>query len=432
MNLILLTKSTTPIIGWIAALFGYVMEFIYNVTYWVFGVENIGVAIIVFTVLLNICMIPLLISQQKSTRINAVIQPEIKAIQNKYKNKTDQQSQVRMQAETQAVYDKYGASMTGGCLTSLITLPIMLGLYRIILNMPAYIGMFKVYFTNVASALQTQTNYVTILADLASSNSISGDLTQTNILVDLMYKFDSSEWAELANLFPQVAQTINVNAAKIMDVLKFGPINLMESPGLRFTWALLIPILAGVTQWVSTKLMTVQTPDQEDNPMGSSMKMMNWMFPLMSVFFCFTFPCYIGIYWVVNSGSRIPIQLLINHIVNKEDINEIVRKNIEKKNKKRARKGQPPLSEKTVEKNIEDLEKKYKMQNARTEQTTNKYKASSLKDKADLGKQVNNTEYYNSRAAKPGSLAAKANMVKEYNEKTGTKTGNKSGSSNKK
>ena len=188
-----MTKSSTFIIGWIASLFGYIMEFIYDITNSIFGIENIGLAIIVFTILTNVAMIPLLLKQQKSMKINGIIQPEIQSIQKKYKGKTDQKSQIRLQAETQAVYDKYGASMTGGCLTSFISLPIMLGLYRIILNMPAYIRSFQVYFTNVASQIQLQDGFVAKLEELASANAIKGDLTQTNILVDLMYKFDGSE-----------------------------------------------------------------------------------------------------------------------------------------------------------------------------------------------------------------------------------------------
>lgn len=424
--MILLTKDSTFIIGWIASLFGYVMEFIYNMTNTLFGIENIGVAIIVFTVLVALAMAPLTLKQQKSMKINNIIQPEIQAIQKKYRGKDDQKSQIRMQAETQAVYDKYGASMTGGCLTSFITLPIMLGLYRVIYNMPAYIGSFKLYFTNVASQIVNQEGFVEKLADLASANAVKGDLTQTNILVDLMYKFDSSEWAQLAEIFPEISGVIVENANKIKDVLMFGPINLMEAPGLKLSWALLIPILAGLCQWLSTKLMTPASQknrNNDDDPMGSSMKMMNTIFPLMSVFFCFTFPCYIGIYWVANSAVRIPIQLVVNKIVDNKDVNELVKENIEKKNKKRAKKGLPPLSEKTVEKNIEELEKKYAMSGtaASGSSSSTKRAASYSRNLADAGKQVNNTEYYNSRSAKPGSMAAKANMVKEYNEKNNKK-----------
>lgn len=419
MDFILLTKSNTFIIGWIASLFGYIMEFIYNVTNTIFGIENIGLAIIVFTILTNVAMIPLMLRQQKSMKINNIIQPELKAVQKKYKGKEDQKSQIRMQAETQAVYDKYGASMTGGCLTSFISLPIMLGLYRIILNMPAYIRSFQVYFTNIASQIQQQSGFVEMLSEMAKAKAIKGDLTETNILIDLMYKFKGADWVQLEEMFPAISGVIAENSAKISKILSFGPINLMESPGLKLSWALLIPILAGLTQWISTRMMTPpsQNSNDEDDPMGSSMKMMNNIFPLMNVIFCFTFPCYIGIYWVANSASRIPIQYFVNKMVEKEDVNEIVRKNIEKKNKKRAKKGLPPLSEKTVEKNIEDLEKKYNMQGTAAASYSSRYGTSSMRAKADAGKQVNNTEYYNSRAAKPGSMAAKVNMVKEYNEK---------------
>jgi YidC/Oxa1 family membrane protein insertase len=238
-----------------------------------------------------------------------------------------------------------------------------------------------------------------------------------------MYKFDSSEWAALKELFPAISEVITTNANKIMEVTSFGPINLLESPGLRLSWALLIPLLAGGSQWLTTKLMTPKNANanMEENSMAASLSTMNTVMPLMTVVFCFTFPCYIGIYWVANSVSRLPIQFFVNKHVEKENVDDIIRKNIAKKNKKRAKKGLPPLSEQTVEKNIADLEKKYNV-SLKEEPASSKYATSSQRVKtADAGKQVNNTEYYNSRAAKPGSLAAKAGMVRDYNEKNGTK-----------
>ena len=99
LNPIYATKSNTFIIGWVAALLGLIMNGLFNA-----GFHNIGVCIILFTVIVNILMLPLTIKQQKTSKLTAFMQPEIQAIQKKYKGKTDQQSQSRMQAETQAVY----------------------------------------------------------------------------------------------------------------------------------------------------------------------------------------------------------------------------------------------------------------------------------------------------------------------------------------
>ena len=75
LDIVLLTKSSTPIIGWFAEILGFIMNLIFDM-----GITNIGVAIIIFTLVINIIMIPLTINQQKSQKLQAVIQPEIKAI----------------------------------------------------------------------------------------------------------------------------------------------------------------------------------------------------------------------------------------------------------------------------------------------------------------------------------------------------------------
>ena len=80
LDVVLLTKSSTPVIGWFAEILGFIMNLIFDL-----GITNIGVAIIIFTLVINIIMIPLTINQQKSQKLMAVIQPEIKSIQDKYK-----------------------------------------------------------------------------------------------------------------------------------------------------------------------------------------------------------------------------------------------------------------------------------------------------------------------------------------------------------
>ena len=104
-SMILATKSGTPIIGQIAVVMGWIMNAIYKVLDAV-GIQNIGLCIIIFSILIYLCMTPLQIKQQKFSKLSAIMQPEIQKIQKKYQGKKDQDSMMKMQEETQAVYRK--------------------------------------------------------------------------------------------------------------------------------------------------------------------------------------------------------------------------------------------------------------------------------------------------------------------------------------
>ena len=142
---IFLTKSTMPIIGWIAEILGYVISGIY----WCLekiGLPNIGLAIILYTFVMYLLMTPLQVKQQKFSKMNSIMMPEIRKIQDKYKNKKDQASAAKMQQETQAVYEKYGVSPTGSCVQMFIILPVMLALYQVIYKIPGYITSVRSLF----------------------------------------------------------------------------------------------------------------------------------------------------------------------------------------------------------------------------------------------------------------------------------------------
>ena len=122
----LLTQSG-GILGPIASVLGIIMDFLFQIT-GQFGILNVGLCIILFTIVTKMLMLPLTIKQQKTTKLMSVMNPEIQAIQNKYKGKTDNESMQRQNVEIQAVYEKYGTSMTGGCLPLLIQMLILFAL----------------------------------------------------------------------------------------------------------------------------------------------------------------------------------------------------------------------------------------------------------------------------------------------------------------
>ena len=154
MTGIVLTKYDGFILGPIARVLGVLMNGIFNVLDLI-GIPNIGLSIILFTIVIYLLMMPLTIKQQKFSKLSAKMNPELQAIQAKYKNKKDNDSMMAMNAETRAVYAKYGVSPSGSCVQLLIQMPILFALYRVIYAMPAYVGKIGDTFRVLADKIIT-------------------------------------------------------------------------------------------------------------------------------------------------------------------------------------------------------------------------------------------------------------------------------------
>ena len=334
--------GTWPIIKQLAYLLGFVMRGIFLVLD-AMGIHSIALCVILFTVITRLLLMPLTVRQQKFTKMTAVMQPELQAIQKKYAGKKDNASMQRMQIEQQLVYEKYGVNMSAGCLPSLLQIVLLFALYPVIYNLEMHI--------------------------------------------------------------PQLA---NFSAEQIKAMYTmFGVIDLKATPTLGFNPTVLIPILAALAQFGSTQLMMANQPAADDNPMSSSLKTMNYTMPIMSLVFCFSFPCFIGVYWIVMSVVMLIQQYGINKYMAKIKIEDLIKENLEKQNKKRAKKGLPPLAANA------------NMNTKNVSHEVDKRMAQRQAMMAGRDEQIKkSTEYYNNNSkAKPGSLAAKAGMVKAYNEK---------------
>ena len=115
-----------PIIGWVSEILGWMINVIYSGLELI-GITNIGLSIILFTLVVYLLMTPLQIKQQKFSKLNAVMQPEIQKIQKKYNGKKDQDSMMKQNEEISAVYQKYGVSPTGSCVQLLVQMPVLAG-----------------------------------------------------------------------------------------------------------------------------------------------------------------------------------------------------------------------------------------------------------------------------------------------------------------
>lgn len=415
---VLLTKSTMPIVNWVAEVLGWLMNGIYSI-----GVHNLGLCIIIFTLVIYAFMTPLQIKQQKFAKMNAVMAPELQNIQKKYRGKKDQNSQLKMQEETMGVYEKYGVSPTGSCLQMLIQMPIFFALYQVIIKIPGYIGGIKDVFASAVSHITDVSGYSDIIFQFVKDNAIknsyipmSGKLSSDHV-VDFLYSLSPAQWDKLADVdkFQGFADVLNQTADQLHPMQNFLGLNIADNPWalIQSGWstqhyllifaAVLIPVLAWATQVLNMKLVQTasNTSDGTPSQMETTMKTMNTFMPLMTAFICFTFPVGIGIYWIIGAVIRSVQQVVINRHLNNMDMDDFIKKNKAKMDKKKAKLGVTS----------QNISQQAKMNVRNIEEP----KRATIADKS---KSVKNTNTASCTAevpkTKPGSLASKANMVAQF------------------
>lgn len=438
MSDILLTAYPGSILGPIAKLLGMLMDWIYSGISNITGgrVESVVLSIVIITIIIYMCLLPLTIKQQKFSKLSQKMQPEMQAIQAKYKNKKDQASMMAMQEETQLLYQKYGISPMGSCVQMLIQMPILFALYRVFYNIPAYLSGVKGSFTGLVDSIQQTSGYQDTLVSLMEKYNVvtssglnasnaaskladaSGDAL-SNYIIDILYKLPSKGWDALMDgkFFDGIQSAVEKTHDALLHFNYFLGLNISDTPWYiiksNFTdkpdkWllfvilALLIPVLSYLTQMVNIKLMPQATNGNDQ--MASQMKMMNLMMPLMSLFFCFTVPVGLGIYWICSALVRGIQQFFVNRHIENLDLEAVMAKNEEKAKNKRKKMG---LSEDYIKKAAQ-------------------IKTKSIDSKANVSASADTEEKLAKAAeykanAKAGSLASKANMVKEFNERNSRK-----------
>lgn len=438
MSDILLTAYPGSILGPIAKLLGILMDWIYSGISNITGgrVESVVLSIVIITIIIYMCLLPLTIKQQKFSKLSQKMQPEMQAIQAKYKNKKDQASMMAMQEETQLLYQKYGISPMGSCVQMLIQMPILFALYRVFYNIPAYLSGVKGSFTGLVDSIQQTSGYQNTLVSLMEKYNVvtssglnasnaaskladaSGD-TLSNYIIDILYKLPSKGWDALMDgkFFDGIQNAVEKTHDALLHFNYFLGLNISDTPWYiiksNFTdkpdkWllfvilALLIPVLSYLTQMLNIKLMPQATNGNDQ--VANQMKMMNLMMPLMSLFICFTVPVGLGIYWICSALVRGIQQFFVNRHIENLDLEAVMAKNEEKAKKKREKMG---------------LSKDYIKKAAQI-------KTKSIDNKANVSVSAGTEEKLAKAAeykanAKAGSLASKANMVKEFNERNSRK-----------
>lgn len=422
MTDILLTAYDGAILGPIAKVLGWIMNGIYTAM-GAIGIHNVGLSIILFTIVVYILLFPLTYKQQKFSKLSQKMNPELQAVQKKYKGKQDQASMQAMQEETQLIYQKYGVSPMGSCVQMLIQMPLLLALYRVFMNVPAYVSSVKADYLDLVNGIMatdgyqnTMTSFVekmNLLATTRADFTGSDKTVLSNYIVDVLYKMNSSGWDNLKDVFPNLSDLITSTHSVVEGVNKFIALNISDTPmyiikdsfashqWLMIIAALLVPVISYLSQVINIKMMP-QASTGDNDQMAAQMKMMNNIMPLFSLVMCFTVPVGLGIYWIAGAVVRCIQQFFLNKHFDKLDLDEIIKKNQEKAKKKREKMGiaenQIREAARVNTKKIENTAKQSTVTSAQKELELEKAKAA----KAN---------------AKAGSMAAKANMVKDFNER---------------
>ena len=417
MTGIILTQYSGKIVGPIARLIGYVMNGLYMFLNDVFSIQNIALCIILFTIIIYILMTPLTYKQQKFSRLQQEMQPEINAIREKYKDKKDQVSVQRMNEEMQMVYQKYGVSTMGSCLQLLINFPIFIAMYQVVRNVPAYVSSVKDVYIPLVDKIVNTDGFQKIMENVLKDSGAAGiglnfetAASTSNSIIDVLYAMPSHGWDVLRDNFSGLTDIITSTEATVSHFNNlFGisiansPINLISSGWNEKNFALIfgaimVPLLSYLTQVLNIKLMTTNTnaAASENDAMARQMKTMNTMMPLFSLVMVFSVPVGAGIYWIAGSVIRSVQQVVLNRHMKNLDLEAIIEKNKEKAKKKREKQG--------IHEN--QISNTARINTKKTEYVTSQEKEEKLYHAAECA-----------RSAKKGSLLEKANMVKDFNER---------------
>ena len=297
------------------------------------GISKIGVAIVVITFLIKLAMLPLTFSQQKTAKINQLMQPEIKAVKGKYKGRNDTASMQRQQEEIKAVYEKYGISQTGGCVQLLIQIPILFALFQVFRNIPLYVNKIKVPLLGVFGAIQGDSNFLSIMNDKFGGVNWEAQDDALNAL----NAFSAEQWNSLKELFPANADLISEASAKVLNMNHIFGVNITVAPSQVWGIAILIPICAGIAQFISAKLG--QSTTAADQGSKITQTIMLFMMPVISVVIAFRSPAGLGIYWTATAVFQAIFQVFINRHYKKLTADEVIQKALEKKRKKMEKRG---------------------------------------------------------------------------------------------
>ena len=318
-------RQPGKIVGPFADLMGKVYNLLFELLHSNTSAGSLGLAIIIFTLIVKLILFPLMVKQQKSSFKMQALQPELMKIRKKYEGKTDQMSQQRMAFEMQEFQKKNGVSMVSGCLPMLIQLPILYALFYLFQNAYVYVDVIGHNYTDIANAIvnipvslrmEVFQPFAREFANAYKNVAIIKDgidMGQVNEVVMLVNYLKPDDWnVILQNLGDAGSSLVPLLATK-SSIETFLTIPLVSKAGLHFP-GIIIPIAAGVTTWLQSKIMMMMNPQNSDpgNPAAAMTKSMLYTMPIMMGVFAINMPAGLGLYWTISNLFGILQQVILS------------------------------------------------------------------------------------------------------------------------
>jgi YidC/Oxa1 family membrane protein insertase len=274
----------------------WIMDLIYSV------VGSYGVTVILFTLVIKLLILPLDIKQRNSMRKMQDIQPKIDEINKKYEKDPEKKS-----AKTMELYKKEKINPLGGCLPMLIQMPILFAMFAVMRHIAGEEAVKMVQAVTDGAAFAPE-GFLWI-HNIWQPDNILANVIPT--ITDMAGNLATVKGNAL--LSQEVIDVVRANYSIVMQ-----PLMEQFNVGMANGWAIL-PILAGASQYFTTWLMNgKQTEAQKMNPQNQSQKMMNYIFPLMSVFFCWQYNAAFSLYWVTSNVYTILTYVGFNYFADRK------------------------------------------------------------------------------------------------------------------
>lgn len=322
------------IVGPISSFLGFILDFIYNLTEFIAGPAALGWSIIIFTILVNLAILPLGIKMQANMKKMQDLKPQIDAINEKYKDKKDKESQQQKAMEIQNVYGSNNVNPLAGCLPMFLQMPIFITLFNMFQLPYLFISNLHDVYSQIATQIMSIPNFHTYIQNTTSigldkmpANMERLLLGEMSDLLRLFNVYTPQDWQTLLYVLP--SQYLNYDYIQSLlyqkDAMEhFLGISLVQNAG--FLWpGILLPIFAGATTFFSSRIMMKNqpTPSSGGEGMASAMatqqKVMSYGMPIMMSFFTITAPGAVGLYWITNNLCQIAKQKGLNKIIDKKN-----------------------------------------------------------------------------------------------------------------